>query len=112
MLNGHSITMDDVLEGTPSTLDDVFMTPEELAQRWRIDVTSLSNLRSRGDGLPFTKTTGRVLYKVADVLACEARGVRGFSWAKLASAVDSFDGFRSPRDRAAFLEHVRKALKQ
>lgn len=109
MLDGSSMT--EVLEGAAPTLDDAFMTPEELAQRWRIDVQSLSNLRSRGDGLPWTKTTGRVLYKVADVLACEARGTRGFSWAKLAKAVDTFSGFRSNRDRDEFLDHVRAVFR-
>ena len=95
-----------------SSVDDTFLTPEELAARWRVDVHRLANLRAQGDGLPFTKTTGRVLYRLADVLAAEAQGRRGFSWSKLAAAVDDFDGFRSPSDRGAFLERVRQAIKQ
>ena len=106
-------TTTDVLEARAPTLDDEYMTAADLAKRWCCDTATLANLRSRGDGLPFVKRGhgGHTLYRVADVLAAEASGTRGFSWARLEAAVDSFDGFRAPKDRALFLEHVRSALR-
>ena len=103
----------DVIETSAPTLDDVYMTAAELAARWRCDTRTLDNLRARGEGLPFIKRgqNGGILYKVADVLACEARGSRGFSWSRFERAVDTFAGFRTSQDRAKFIDHMRAALK-
>jgi hypothetical protein len=101
----------DVVEVTPSTVDDVYMTTEEVAARWRMDVRNLANMRTDGEGPPFTKPGGgRVLYKMSDILACEARSTRGFSWSKLSKALDAYPRLNaSERDR--LLDHLKKALK-
>jgi hypothetical protein len=46
-----------------------FLTPVELSERWggRINVRTLANWRSSGDGPPFFKIGGAVLYGI-DVL--------------------------------------------
>lgn len=55
---------------------DVFLTPKELAQRWKMSVETLSNWRVRGVGPVFVKmgsgSRGRVLYRLTDVEAYEA----------------------------------------
>lgn len=102
----------DLIEASAPTLDDVFMTPQELAARWRCDTNTLANLRARGEGLPFIKRglNGGVLYKVADVLSFEARGVRGFSWSRLESAIDKFPGLAGAA-RQDLIDHLKAAMK-
>jgi hypothetical protein len=43
-----------------------FLTPNELVERWsgRINVRTLANWRSTGNGAPFTKIGGAVLYRI------------------------------------------------
>ncbi|NYF99213.1 helix-turn-helix domain-containing protein [Janibacter cremeus] len=53
------------------------MTPKELAERWGCSTGHLANLRTEGRGLPFLKFPGRVLYRLADVLAYEDAHVVG-----------------------------------
>ncbi len=55
-----------------------FMTPQELAARWRGAVTTgtLANWRSKGVGPAFTKLRGRVLYTLAAVEEWEASNLR------------------------------------
>jgi DNA-binding transcriptional MerR regulator len=53
-----------------------FLTPIELAARWRISPRTLERWRWAGEGLPFTKIGGRVLYSLADVEAYEAMQMR------------------------------------
>lgn len=61
-----------------SKLSPEFMTPRELAKRWRgsISIATLTSWRSRGGGPAFTKIGGRVLYALADVEAWEKRNRR------------------------------------
>lgn len=103
----------DVIEASPPSLDDVFMTPQELAGRWRCDVNTLANLRARGEGLPFIKRgmNGGVLYKVADVLAFEARGTRGFSWSRLETAIDTFAWPAGFKGRQDLIDHLKAAMR-
>ena len=55
------------------TMENVYLTPDELAARYRnkISVRTLANWRSRGDGPKFLRTGGRILYPLAHVLAWE-----------------------------------------
>lgn len=55
--------------------DPIYLTPEELHDRWkkRVAVRTLSNWRSLGTGPKFTKVGGRILYPQAEVEAWEAR---------------------------------------
>jgi excisionase family DNA binding protein len=100
----------EIIETTPPTEDDLYMTPEEVAQRLRCDVSTLANLRARGEGIPYVKPFGgRVLYKMADVLAVETRGFRGFSWARLAAALDKFEDLK-PGQCAKLLAHLKTEM--
>lgn len=56
-----------------------FLTPDELVKRFKgvVNPKTLANWRTRGDGPPYIKVGGRVLYKRADVSAWEARRRRG-----------------------------------
>lgn len=50
-----------------------YLTPKELAFRWKCTITekTLANWRSQGDGPTYTKIGGRVMYRVADVVKWE-----------------------------------------
>lgn len=48
------------------------MRPQQLAERWGVTTAHLANLRSAGQGIAYLKLGGRVLYRVADILAYEA----------------------------------------
>ncbi len=48
-------------------LDSEFLTANELADRWRVSVSSVMRWRREGKDPPFYKINGTVLYKVADV---------------------------------------------
>lgn len=50
-----------------------YLTPKELALRWKGTITekTLANWRSQGDGPTYTKIGGRVMYRVVDVLKWE-----------------------------------------
>lgn len=100
----------EIIEPTAHGRDDVFMTAKEVAEYLRTDEATLGNLRARGDGLPFTKVTGKVLYKMADVLAVADRRARGFRSAKLATAVETFPGL-TPKQRVELLKHITEHLK-
>jgi hypothetical protein len=55
-----------------------FLTPAQLAQRWRGVVTTgtLANWRSKGVGPSFTKLRGRVLYPLQAILSWEKSNLR------------------------------------
>lgn len=53
--------------------EKVYMRADELAERWCISRKKLANERCAGTGLPYMKVNQIVLYKVADVLAFEAK---------------------------------------
>jgi hypothetical protein len=58
----------------------VLLTPVELAQRWRMDVRTLSNWRVKGRGPAFLKMgegrNTKVLYRQEDVVAYEAKHLK------------------------------------
>jgi hypothetical protein len=53
-----------------------YLTQVELAARWRISPRTLERWRWAGEGLPFTKVGGRVLYSLSDIEAYEAAQTR------------------------------------
>lgn len=61
-----------------ATSSDDFLTPDALLARWKSQVTSatLATWRCRGSGPPFVKIGGRVLYRLEDVVAWEAKNTR------------------------------------
>ena len=52
------------------------LTQAELALRWRISPRSLERWRWRKVGVPYVKISGRVIYRLADILAYEAAQLR------------------------------------
>lgn len=65
---------------TAANDNDVFLTPAELAVRWRneICVRTLANWRCQSVGPRYTKLGGKILYKLSDVTKWEeARTVDG-----------------------------------
>ena len=57
-----------------------YLTPRELAARWRniVSLSTLDNWRSSANRGPrYVKIGGRVLYPLAEVEAYEARNLRG-----------------------------------
>ena len=50
-----------------------FLTPEEVSERYKGKITTgtLANWRCSGDGPPFTKTGGVILYPMAGLLNWE-----------------------------------------
>lgn len=49
------------------------LTTTDLADRWRCSAGHLANLRSERKGLAYLRLGGRVVYRLNDVLAYEAR---------------------------------------
>lgn len=98
------------IEAKAPDRDDIFLTAEEVASRHRKDVRSLANERSRGEGIPFVKLpTGKILYRLSDVLAAERSGQFGFSWAKLRAGMATFRDLPPPiADK--LLEHLKREL--
>lgn len=60
--------------------DAQYLTPKELAERWRniVTLSTLDNWRSsQNRGPRFVKIGGRVLYPLHEVVAYETRNLRG-----------------------------------
>lgn len=90
---------------------DTLLTAKETAELLRMDVASLANMRARGDGLPWVKLpSGGVRYRLSEVLAWVNGGGAGLTWARLANALEAYDGL-APAERTKLLEHLRTALK-
>jgi hypothetical protein len=54
----------------------MYLTQEELAERWRMSPRSLERWRSDGFGPKWIRLRGRVLYRIEDVLAFERERLR------------------------------------
>jgi hypothetical protein len=63
------------------TTNDTLLTERQLAERWRVSQRSLRRWRSTARLPPHIRighpVVGRVLYRLADVLAFEGRAIRG-----------------------------------
>ncbi len=57
--------------------DSIHLTTAELAQRWGVSPGTLANHRSAGTSIPYLSLFGgaRVVYRLSDVLAAEARAL-------------------------------------
>lgn len=98
------------VERSKPTPIDKFLTTEELAERWRVDPATLSNMRYRGEGIPWTKPTGRPLYKLADVLKAEEEHGYGFTFERLSDALEA--ALELPfKDHAALMTKLRRLMK-
>lgn len=91
-------------------LDDFLMTPEELALRWRQDVGTLANLRSKNLGLPSIKLpSGAVRYRASDVLDAEINGTRGITANQVAKVVMTYPDLND-KDRRKLASWLEKQL--
>lgn len=56
------------------------LTPQQLAERWNINVGTLKNWRIKGKGLPFLKMgeekRSRIMYRESDVIEFERKNSR------------------------------------
>lgn len=48
-----------------------YLTPKEVAERWRVKPHTLSNWRHAGTGPKYVRVGARVLYPIEEVLAYE-----------------------------------------
>lgn len=54
-----------------------FLCQKQLARRWGISHRTLESWRYRGIGLPYLKLGGRIIYRLEEIEAYEARQTRG-----------------------------------
>ena len=56
-----------------SEIMDGYLTPKDLASRWKNTITlkTLANWRSQGDGPAYTKIGGKVMYRMIDIVKWE-----------------------------------------
>jgi hypothetical protein len=59
--------------------DLVFLTQDELAERWRMSPRSLERWRGEGFGPAWIRLRGRVLYRIEDVVAFERARIEGLA---------------------------------
>lgn len=61
----------------PAQKNSIYLTPQELVQRWNGAVTTgtLANWRNQGKGPAYTKFGSRVRYKLESVEAYEAKNM-------------------------------------
>jgi hypothetical protein len=99
-----------LIDPSAPTTETVYLSPVELAERWRVTQHSLNNLRYKGEGIPYTKTTGRPLYAMHDVLAVESAGQHGFRWSSLSNALGEVLGL-PPAEHERLMARLRKVMK-
>lgn len=54
---------------------EIHLTPTDLAERWKVGVPHLANLRWESRGCAYLKIGASVRYRLCDVLAYEAASV-------------------------------------
>lgn len=52
-------------------INDMYLTQEELAERWKISTATLERDRSRRQGCKYLKIGGLIRYRLSDILAYE-----------------------------------------
>lgn len=76
--NGHRFSTIETYQDEP--VNQTFLTPSDLAERWHMEVKTLSNWRNLGRGPAYVKLgqgkTTRVLYPQEAVLAYEQAAVK------------------------------------
>jgi hypothetical protein len=75
-VTGRRTLMLKTIDPERPTMTPPYLTQVELAARWRISPRTLERWRWAGEGLPFTKVGGRVLYSLSDIEAYEAAQTR------------------------------------
>lgn len=93
--------------------DEIFLTAEELAARWRYTMDTLANMRSRRVGLPFVKTPGgKILYRASDVLDAELNGTHGITMQRVIDAVRQCPHISNEETRTKVIRWMRAQLKR
>mgnify|MGYP005666165159 FL=1 len=57
--------------------DKDYITPKELAVRWHKSVRTLANQRIQGEGPPYYKIAGKILYDMQDIKEIEEKSFVG-----------------------------------
>ena len=52
---------------TSTSNNPVYLTSNELAERWRVSISSVIRWREQGKPTVFYKINGNILYKLADI---------------------------------------------
>lgn len=60
-------------------IDPVFLTQNELAERWRVSARTLEGWRDKGIGLAFTRIGNRVRYHIDEVKRFERSWTSSFN---------------------------------
>ncbi|MEM7776046.1 MAG: helix-turn-helix domain-containing protein [Pseudomonadota bacterium] len=89
--------------------DEIMLTADEVARLTRKTKETLANERSRGEGLPYIKMTGKILYRSSDVLDAILAGHGGFSWNKLEASLGRY-GMPS-QEVKKLMAHLRRDMK-
>jgi len=98
-----------VIEATPlEDIDDMLLTPQEVAGTLRKTVQTLANERARGEGLPYVRVGGRILYRSDDVLEAINVGTTGFTWRRLEGALRRY-GLEG-KELAKLMRHLQAEL--
>lgn len=90
-------------------LENTFLTPAGLAQRWSVTTATLANQRYRGEGVAYVKVQTAIRYRMSDVLDAELNGQRGLNWPRLAIALASYPGMKADQAKR-MLEFLRQRL--
>lgn len=91
-------------------IDDVYFTPEEVAARHRTEAATLANHRHKGSGLPWVKLpSGKVLYRLADVLEAERVGEKGWRENRVIAAIETFRKI-DPKTAAELIAHIKSEI--
>lgn len=100
------------IEYENATMDDLHLTAREAADYMRTDINTLANMRARGEGIPYSKPSGRVLYKAADVLAAVHASGRGYSRARMETALATFPALHklTRQEREDLFRHIQDTL--
>jgi len=66
-----SLEHDPARDDGAAAAEPLFLTLEELAERWRVSGRTLERWRAAGEGPPWVRLKGRVIYPAAGVHAYE-----------------------------------------
>ncbi|MBQ87201.1 MAG: hypothetical protein CMQ16_12445 [Gammaproteobacteria bacterium] len=67
------MTDQETLNNLPT--DSIVLTPKQLSARWDLAEATLRNWRSAKKGVPYCKVGGKVVYRLNDVVAYEAKNL-------------------------------------
>lgn len=65
------MSLDDEQEPEGLCAEPLFLTLDELAERWRVSGRTLERWRAAGEGPPWLRLKGKVIYPVAGVRTYE-----------------------------------------